>query len=83
MEHQTKSDHDPICGRVLLLDDAESRITYLRNVLEFVDYSLEVLGDVSKVEEYLQADSYCTAVMLTPAISNGIIDIIKIEPVQA
>ncbi len=70
MEHLTKPDHDYTCGKVLLLDDNESRIDYLRSVLEFVDYSMHVLTDIDRAEELLQAESCYTAIILTPAMSD-------------
>ncbi len=70
MEQTTKPDHDHICGRVLLLDSDKSRITYLTNVLEFVDYSLMVSLDMGEVEQYLATDNGCMAVMLTPAVND-------------
>ena len=70
MEHLTKPDNDHICGRVLLLDNDKSRITYLTSILEFVDYSLQVDDDINSVEKYLKENGCCTAIMLTPAISD-------------
>ncbi len=71
MDHLKKPDHDHICGKVLLLDDDESRITYLSHVLEFIDYSLKVRANADDVEEFLNANSDCTAIMLTPAIDEA------------
>jgi len=70
MEPLTKPNHDHICGRVLLLDADKTRITYLRNVLEFVDYSLQVEDDLEQVKEHLLGEDSCTVIMLTPAIDE-------------
>ncbi len=67
----SKPDHEHICGRVLLLDTHETRITYLRNVLEFVDYSLQVEADLEKVEALLREEESYTTIMLTPTIDAG------------
>lgn len=69
MDHFTKPDHDLICGKVLLFDNDASRIGYLRNILEFVDYSLQVDDDVDTIENHLNDKDGYTAIMLTPAIA--------------
>ncbi len=71
MGYSTNRNHDHVCGAVLLLDNDESRITYLRNVLEFVDYLLLVENNINSVEKYLGGSDCCTAIMLTPAISEA------------
>lgn len=68
MSELAKSDRTHGCGKVLLLDSDESRISYLRSILEFVDYSLLADDDVDSIEEHLK-DKY-TAIMLTSAISD-------------
>jgi PleD family two-component response regulator len=70
MSEQTKSDHIHSCGKVLLLDSDDSRIRYLRNILEFVDYSLLADDDVDSVEKHLEEKEQYTAIMLTSAISD-------------
>jgi sigma-54 specific flagellar transcriptional regulator A len=70
MTEQSKSDYTHSCGKVLLLDRDEARISYLRSVLEFVDYSLLADDDVDSVEEHLNENERYTAIMLTSAISE-------------
>ncbi len=68
MDHLTKPDHDHICGRVLLFDIDSDRINYLRSILEFVDYSLQVDEDIASIDNYLKAKDDYTAIMLTPGV---------------
>ncbi len=70
MSEQTEQDNPHICGKVLLLDSDDSRINYLCNVLEFIDYSIQVDDDVDSVDKYLKEKDQCTAIMLTPAITD-------------
>ncbi len=70
MGHLTNPDHDHVCGRVLLLDEDKSRISYLRSILEFVDYSLLVSSDIEEVAEKLQGNVDYTAVMLAPSVAD-------------
>ncbi|MCP3671432.1 MAG: sigma-54-dependent Fis family transcriptional regulator [Gammaproteobacteria bacterium] len=66
----TKLDHDHICGWVLLFDEDKSRISYLKSILEFVDYSLLVSSDINDLAEKLQTDVDYIAVMLAPNITD-------------
>jgi sigma-54 dependent transcriptional regulator, flagellar regulatory protein len=70
MEQSGKAGRENICGRVLLLDSDPARVTYLRNILEFVDFSLQVEQHIDEVEACLQAGDSCTALMLAPTISD-------------
>ncbi len=70
MSEQTEQDNPNICGKVLLFDSDDSRVGYLKSVLEFVDYSLQVDDDVDSVERYLKDKDQFTAIMLTPSISD-------------
>ncbi len=70
MSEQSKSDHIHSCGKVLLFDSDNSRISYLRSILEFVDYSLLADDDVNALEKHLIEKEQYTAIMLSPAISD-------------
>jgi len=70
MSKQSKPDHSHSCGKVLLLDSEKTRISYLRNILEFVDYSLDVEDDVDAVEKHLSEEGEYTAILLTESIGD-------------
>ena len=59
-------------GCVLVADHDEIRTDYLKNIFEFIDYSLEVVEDSATLKARLEADSGtgCMTVMITPSITG-------------
>ncbi len=59
-------------GCVLLADHDSERIAYLKNIFEFIGYSLEVMGDASALAARLKEDagSGCITVMIAPSIEG-------------
>ncbi len=70
MSEQARQKNPHICGNVLLLDSDEARIGYLKSILEFVDYSLQVDDDVDSIEKHLQEKEQYMAILLSPAIGE-------------
>ncbi|MEJ1376417.1 MAG: sigma-54-dependent Fis family transcriptional regulator [Candidatus Sedimenticola sp. (ex Thyasira tokunagai)] len=59
-------------GCVLLADRDSGRISYLKNIFEFIGYSLEVMDDAGALEARLKQDfdSGCITVMIGPSIED-------------
>ncbi len=75
-KEQTAKETNPIerCT-ILLLDADEERGRYLRNILEFVDYKLQIVEGVDGLEELLQQQmDELTAVFLGPELATDDIE---------
>jgi sigma-54 specific flagellar transcriptional regulator A len=72
-------------GCVLLLDRNQERLDYLRVIFHFIDYELEMLGDVASLKQRLadRDKDKCISVLLGPDFSaeekQQLIDVIKAD----
>jgi sigma-54 specific flagellar transcriptional regulator A len=59
-------------GLILLVDDDDQRISYLRNVLEFIHHGLQVVSDFAELKKVFNArGDEVSAVMMGSAISDS------------
>ncbi|HXK57932.1 MAG TPA: hypothetical protein PLZ16_14935, partial [Gammaproteobacteria bacterium] len=58
----------PESGCVLLVDNDKDRIEYIENILQFIDYSIEICTDIDQLEAQLTAlsDTECTSIAVGP-----------------
>ena len=74
MGREFQSEEKPMLenGCVLLVDDNAERVEYLKSVLEFLDYQLEVLREDKGLQERLDKElsNTCVSVMLGPDIGD-------------
>ena len=60
------------CGCVLLADRDQDRVNYLRNIFEFIDYSIDIIKDTSGLRDHLSNldKQLCATVILGPDLSE-------------
>ncbi len=68
----------PESGCVLLIDDDDNRINYIRNILQFIDCSLKICRNIDQLNDKLKtlSDTDCTSVAVGPGLSGVEIDTI-------
>lgn len=66
----------PESGCVLLVDNDKDRIEYIENILQFIDYSIEICTDIDQLEAQLTAlsDTECTSIAVGPGLAADQID---------
>jgi len=66
----------PESGCVLLVDRDKDRIDYFENILQFIDYSLEICTDIEQLEAKIEAlsDTDCASVAIGPDLTGAEID---------
>jgi len=63
-------------GCVILVDRDHDRINYLNNILQFIDYSLEIAQDASELKVQLSGreEGICQTVVLGPDLADSEVD---------
>ncbi len=61
-------------GTILLLDNSDQRIGYLRNILEFIDYGLQVIADPGELQGVFSGKAEeLTAVMMGSGVDPDVV----------
>ncbi len=63
-------------GCVVLVDRDQDRINYLKNIIQFIDYRIEIAKDSSELKMRLfdQEEDVCLTVLLGQDLSNSEVD---------
>jgi sigma-54 specific flagellar transcriptional regulator A len=75
MAESATSVESPESGLILLIDDDQRQIDYLRNVLEFIDYGLQAIAGPEELKQILESRGEdLTAVMIGSGVSASAAD---------
>ncbi|MCB1760770.1 MAG: sigma-54-dependent Fis family transcriptional regulator [Gammaproteobacteria bacterium] len=82
MSDDSRTCKKPESGCVILVDSDRKRIEYITNILEFIDYSVNIAKDSSALEAYLDSAEEpvcCTAVLIGPGFSVSELEAIQTQ----